>query len=520
MNLFSFGLSQLARVLFVLAICVSGILTTHAQQYLNRPISTGAISGQPLVSVLESISKAGDFHFSFNSARVPTDSLVNIPPFEGTLAVFLERVLGDQYGFKEVSDYVIIRHVPQRFEPKVEIGSNYRGSLVVRGQILDAQTHQGVPNVSVHDKNSFASALSDDRGSFELAVRHPDESLWMEVSKENYRDTLIVMLMPVEVTHGSKKIRFRYFPGQEQLNSLDGTWLGRAFTTSKDRIAHLNIGNFFAERFYQLSVLPGIGIQGSNHSRTVNKVSMNLLGGHGAGVNGVEISGLYGINQHDVGVFQVAGIFNLTGGNQRGVQVGGIANQVMGTVNGLQVAGVYNQAQKVRGVQLSGLINVADSSDYPIGLFNFIGNGTQSIALEADENSRLSVSLRTGGRVLYGMVGLGYALDPNASLHYGIRAGIGAHILRSGRFALDAEVGNALYTDFNVLQSQYTVALLPQVKISDRLRLAVAPALHITDGHERAITDQPRWEISALGNRQHTVLHGGVSVGLRYMIKH
>lgn len=515
MNLFSFGLRPAACAFFALAIMVAGMLPVHAQQHLNRPINTGPISQQPLVSVLESISKAGNFHFSFNSERVPTDSLVSATRFEGTLAAFLEHVLGDQYGFKEVGDYVIIRHVPQRFEPKVEIESNYRGSLVVRGQILDAETHQGVAHVSVHDRHSFASALSDERGSFELTIRRPDESLWMEVSKENYRDTMIVMLMPVEVTQSAKPIRFRYFPSKE-FNSLGETWLGRVFTSSKEHIAHLNIGNFFAERFYQLSVLPGVGLQGSNHARTVNKLSVNLLGGHGAGVSGVEISGLYGINKHDVGPLQIAGLFNLTGGDQRGVQLAGIANQVMGTVKGVQIAGVYNQAQKVEGVQLAGLINVADSSDYPIGLFNFIGNGKRSVALETDENLRLSASLRTGGRILYGMVGLGYALDPQSALRYSIHGGLGAHVVRGDRFSLDAELRNAVHTDFSRVQAQYTIALSPQIRITDRVSVTVAPALHVTDGHERGIADQPRWRINALGNENYTVLHGGVSAGVRY----
>ena len=96
MNLFFTRLSPLVRAFFVLATIGSGTLSAHAQHYLNRPISTGAISRQPIVSILESISKAGDFHFSYNSERVPTDSLASVPPFEGTLAVFLERVQGDQ----------------------------------------------------------------------------------------------------------------------------------------------------------------------------------------------------------------------------------------------------------------------------------------------------------------------------------------------------------------------------------------------------------------------------------------
>lgn len=242
---------------------------------------------------------------------------------------------------------------------------------------------------------------------------------------------------------------------------------------------------------------------------------MNILGGYGAGVDGVEVSGLYGINQHDVGNIQVAGIFNLTGGKQSGIQLAGVFNQVIGSVHGVQVSSVYNTAKSTHGTQI-GLINVADSSDYPIGLLNLVGNGTRSITLEADENMRTSANLRTGGRVLYGVLGVGYGIGKETQLTYGIRAGLGAHLLRHQAFSVDIEFVNSSYTDFSTLQSQYSLALHPQIELNDRLSLVVAPALHLTTGYENSITDQPRWSFSPNPSNRSVVLHGGVAAGIRY----
>src|SRR6202012_1793243 len=91
-----------------------------------------------------------------------------------------------------------------------------------------------------------------------------------------------------------------------------------------------------------------------------------------------------------------------------GMQVAGIANSA-DEVKGVQIAGLFNVAKKVKGVQIAGLFNVADSSDYPVALVNFVKNGRKSVSLSYDELQYMHIYLRSGGRVLYGLIGAGYS---------------------------------------------------------------------------------------------------------------
>src|SRR5690606_22186763 len=173
-------------------------------------------------------------------------------------------------------------------------------------------------------------------------------------------------------------------------------------------------------------------------SQVVNQVSLNIIGGHTAGVNGVDVGGVFNVNQQDARYFQTAGLFNLVGRNVEGVQVAGASNMVVREVLGMQVAGVSNRAAdvtgaqlsgvfnvaadvrgfqmtgianvagRVQGVQLAGLINIADSSDYPIGLVNLVKNGNRSIGIGLGEASMALLTFRSGGRTLYGLLGVGY----------------------------------------------------------------------------------------------------------------
>lgn len=505
--------------------------TAHAQQHLYRQISLSEVRQQPIGEVLEKLSENGKFHFSYRSDHIPTDSTVTLPAFEGTLQDFLAQLLGPEYDVKELSDYVIIRHAPNRLAPAIEIDAAVNRALIVQGQVTDANTHRGVANVSIYDKYSLVSTLSDGDGHFKLEIKKPESTVWMGISKENYRDTTLVVLMPVEVNYNRQPILFRYYPGHDGLTSLSDTWLGRLFSTSRQQFQRLNIGGIFAERPYQFSLLPGMGIHGQANSRVVNNVSVNLLGGHAGGVDGVEVSGLFAINELDVTRFQAAGLFNAVGGQVSGVQLAGGFNDVVHSVSGLQVAGLYNtvgkrvrgaqiaglvnRAETVQGVQIASLVNIADSSDYPIGLVNLIRQGTKSLALESDERGRIGFHFRSGGRVTYGLVGLGYAAS-RLQLSYSLQAGLGAHLLSGVRFGLDTELVSKLNTDFSQLQSQYFVTVLPYVNLTSSLGLYGGPAFGVVTAYENTVVDEPTWILHAFDGRR-AMLYGGFNAGIRYI---
>ena len=81
-----------------------------------------------------------------------------------------------------------------------------------------------------------------------------------------------------------------------------------------------------------------------------------------------------------------------------------MGNEVVGS----QITGVVNLAKKVSGVQFAALVNIADESDYPIGLLNLIKSGEYALGVQYDEVGTTAITLRTGSRFTYGIIGLGY----------------------------------------------------------------------------------------------------------------
>jgi len=308
------------------------------------------------------------------------------------------------------------------------------------------------------------------------------------------------------------------------------TRFGRFFTNSKQRVQQLNIGAFLAEQSYQLSLLPGISTHGLSSSRTVSRVSFNLIGGHAGGVSGVELSGVFALNELDVAYAQAAGLFNLVGGNVRGIQAAGIANRVVGSFEGLQVAGLYNamgkhitgmqlagimsRAGKVNGVQLAALVNLADSSDYPIGLVNLIKNGHRNLSIEGDEQGYLRLSFRSGGRVLYGIIGLGYGLA-GQQLPYQVQTGIGARLITGALVGLNAELTGRANTDFHRQQFRYDMALLPQVRLTPWLDLYGGPSLGAVSSNRPLLTDEQPWTIRRFRDGKGAWV-AGFTTGIRY----
>ncbi|NBA88897.1 hypothetical protein GVN16_24190 [Emticicia sp. CRIBPO] len=223
-------------------------------------------------------------------------------------------------------------------------------------------------------------------------------------------------------------------------------------------------------------------------------------------VRGVQISGVYnhaGISVHGAQIAgfgnyaktrvegaQIAGFMNMTGPVNS--QIGGFLNvatdvkggQIAGFMNksgdvNAQVAGFINIAKKVKGVQIAGFINIADSSDYPIGIINIIKNGEKSIGVSYDESGTALATFRSGGRVLYSVLGVGYNLKETHTNYYALEAGIGARLYSGKIFRLNAELATQVLTDFREdPYSKNTLRILPTLRIGNRVEVFAGPSLN------------------------------------------
>ncbi|ODS86263.1 MAG: hypothetical protein ABS46_01330 [Cytophagaceae bacterium SCN 52-12] len=277
-----------------------------------------------------------------------------------------------------------------------------------------------------------------------------------------------------------------------------------------------------------------ISSNGSNAPKISNDFSLHLLSGISKNENVLSIAGISNHIKQDARGLQVAGLINQVGNSAHGVQVAGLGNftkketkgvqiagltntsgdaeiqisgliniaddvhglQIAGLINkagnveGTQVAGLINRARDVKGVQIAGLINLAESSDYPIGIINIIKNGKQAVGLSYDETGTGMITYRSGGRVLYGLIGLGYNLSSKRSKDfYGFQAGIGAHIVKSEHFLLNAEAFSQSLTDFSDFSySKHGIRLLPTLRIAKRVEIFAGPAFNVTQFNNEAYT--------------------------------
>lgn len=433
--------------------------TGWAQSLLEKSVGLEA-RDEPLGQLLEEIGRQGGFYFSYHSKVVPDDSLVTITIPNAPVGEVLNRLLPASLEFLEAGSHVIIRSRRQVLEFILEDISERGNAFIVSGKVLDPRTGQALPNASVYERQLLLATLTDKRGQFRLRVRDRYHTVALTASKALYEDaTVFVQLRGVVVLPRPEQAgdQDSWFNGEEQQGEVERTALGRFLVSSGQRIQSLNLREFFTENPVQASLTPGLSSQGRLSGQLVNKVSINLLGGYTAGVDGVEIAGVFNINRKSVRHVQAAGAFNIVGGSAHGVQIAGLHNLVLGAVRGLQAAGGFNVvkgdvdgvqvagwvnfANHLRGVQV-GVVNIADSSSgYSIGLVNIIrNNGYLQVHAFANESFPMNLAFKSGTSRLYAIL-LGGA-HPGPKKLYGYGAGFGTRIKL---YPKTGKTGNAVF---------------------------------------------------------------------------
>lgn len=341
------------KSIFLITSCILSATGLFAQQPLNKIISIRATK-QPIDSVLQQISRQGRVNFSYIGTPFRKDSLVTFTATHKSVRQVLDILFSNSIQYVESGDNIIL----QRAEGFRE--RNY----IISGYVRDRENGLAVSNASIYERSTLLSTFTDGSGYFHLRLKDKGRqpSVQLTISKELYLDTA-VFVMPgfdreVSLTIApAKPVLLREFTVSDQ---VDKTWIGKRLLSEGLRRQTQNISRFFANKPFQSSLVPSVGSHGKMAGQVVNKVSLNLVGGYSAGLNGVEVAGGFNINKKDVQYAQAAGIFNIVGGRMKGAQATGGVNQVMKSVTGMQAAGVVNIANDtVTGAQFAGLVNRA-----------------------------------------------------------------------------------------------------------------------------------------------------------------
>ncbi len=259
-------------------------------------------------------------------------------------------------------------------------------------------------------------------------------------------------------------------------------------------LANVTGGEGRAFQFAGLTNIVGGDHKGFQFSGIFNTAANTAGGQFGGLVNttkdmeGFQFAGLANLAR-DVKGFQFAGLANISG-DVTGFQSGGLFN-VAGDVTGFQFGGLFNVAKKVRGVQFAGLFNVAEESDYPIGIVNIIKEGEMGVAIGYNEIGTTSLTFRSGGRVLYGILGLGYNHRAPKKESASIIGGYGAHIdilpwLRINNELTMEDIG--IFSDGNdTFKAGY--ALLPAFRPVPCIEIFGGPSINFMQSAEETMFD-------------------------------
>ncbi|WP_448634025.1 hypothetical protein [Pedobacter panaciterrae] len=215
-------------------------------------------------------------------------------------------------------------------------------------------------------------------------------------------------------------------------------------------------------------------------------------------MNGAQFAGFGNVAKGGT-ASQFAGFINIAKG-VKGSQMAGFMN-VAKDVKGSQIAGFINIAKKVKGAQIAGFINIAESSDFPIGIVNIIKNGEKSIGVSTNDNLTTMLTFRSGGRVLYGILGVGYNFKNDKEV-YAAEAGMGAHFFQSNSFRLNTELTAMSLESFKhgeYFSSSFRV--LPALKIAKFLEIYGGPSLNYVNTNTIEGKDLNKHYISKWGNK-------------------
>ncbi|HEY8967560.1 MAG TPA: STN and carboxypeptidase regulatory-like domain-containing protein [Puia sp.] len=498
---------------------VAGLLFTarsplHAQDVLDLPVAI-SMPHNKVEDVLKTLSLAGHFYFSYSSTLFNKDSIVTLVLERKTIRQVLDTLFRGRLEYKVNGNYIILRKAPPPpITPAPHTGPEDK-KYVVKGVILDENTGEAVSQASVYDKQGLIATLSDQGGFFTIRLKNRSSPAALTVSKQFYDDTTVKIEpgvnQKITITVAPSSINKKmvtigpegYLPSDSIRVELDGapvylrqdpirvemSGLGKFLLSSKLKIQSINLHKYFIQQPFQLSLVPGLGTQGILSPQITNKLSLNIIGGYTAGLNGVELGGVINIDKGKVQGLQAAGITNVVGGPVKGVQLAGSHNIVLDSVkglqaagignfnkgklkgvqlagimnkvsdsvegvqaagiinvtkkqmNGLQLAGIINIAHKLKGVQV-GLINIADTSEgYGIGLINIVKHGMHEISLFADEVAPLNIAYRSGNDKLYSILIAGYnPSNDRRSYLYGFGLGHRFHLTKT--LSLAPELSN------------------------------------------------------------------------------
>ncbi len=306
-------------------------------------------------AVLNTISREGGFNFSYNPSILDPGRLVSGEFNNKPVREILNTIFSGKIEFRERKGYVILQKPSQVTKP-----SEKNESFVYSGYVRD-EAGVALPWVSIYDKTSLESTISNDYGFYKIRFSAKHLPLTLYFSKQGYADTIVRLNIETpsynNITLGRPALPVAPVIDYDSLSVNAENTVQSFFNTLEGEPNALNIKDTLYRK-YQVSLLPYVGTNLQLSGNVINDYSFNVFGGISLGTVKAELGGFFNLNKSDVKYLQLAGFANLNGGNVSGVQLAGFTNLVKNNVEGVQLSGFVNaDLGSARGVIMSGFAN-------------------------------------------------------------------------------------------------------------------------------------------------------------------
>ncbi|MBO9639323.1 MAG: hypothetical protein J7576_14225 [Siphonobacter aquaeclarae] len=463
----------------VLLLFFAGPLLAQSVPPLERRI-TLRLTNTRLPDVLDAIAQQGGFSFSYNASLIESNRRVDLVVSGKSVREVLYQVFKNTMKFKSKEEYVIL--VKNKIEEE-ELPQN----LFVSGYVVDAETGERLPQVSIYDRKSLVSTTTNSYGFYRIKIparqridvrilkrQYMPSMMRLELQEDDFRD---IPLTPDGNQISISRLRSR---GTDSLRvAFDQLPVVQVFVPEEARVHVLNLAGDSLHRAFQLSLFPYIGTNHALSGIVTNNFSLNLVAGYSAGVRRLEIGG----------------VANLVRGKVTGVQIAGFGNWVLDSVSGVQVAGFFNQNFGVaRGVQVAGFLNS--------NLQTVIGPrvaGFANVSLRSAESVQVAGFTNITGSNVRGLQVAGFANLTGGSMNGFQLAGFANLTFQRNRGMVAAGFANVVLGRNDGVE----VAGFANVTVGQQRGAQLAGFANITDG------TQSGWQIAGFANIAGKVTRGG-----------
>lgn len=347
---------------FVLIFCFAFFFSlSNAQSVppLERVV-TLTFTNEKIEVVLSNLSRQANFTFSYNPAILDNTRLYNGSYAGKSVREILNQLFAGTIQYKERgNNYIILTRAPTPPQK-----SSVTPPLIISGYVANSETGEKLPDVSIYDKKTLSSVITNEYGYFKLKIDKPSDVNSIAFNKLTYKDTVInlnksedqfvtMMLQPAKLAPPKVDV-----PHDTLVKRTDPVPDIHEHEMTKSQINMTNIKDTLYSTF-QISLLPFVGSHHVLSGNVINDYSINIIGGYNLGVKKLELGAVFNVNRGDVQHVQLAGVFNAVNGNVNGLQGGGTLNVVRGRTDGVQMAGVLNaNLGGMQGPQFAGVLNV------------------------------------------------------------------------------------------------------------------------------------------------------------------